>query len=119
MRDHAADFLPLTHLAFHVLLALAEGPAHGYALVRDVRDRSGGAIDPGTGSFYSVIRGLGDQGLLAPTAAPDDRRDERRRYYAITPLGRRVLDAETSRLKGLIREAERRRARQAAARGTR
>jgi DNA-binding PadR family transcriptional regulator len=102
------DFLPLTHLAFHVLLAVSEHPRHGYGIVGDVRDRSGGRVDPGTGSFYSVIHGLAREGLLQPAPAPDDETDDRRRYYQATDLGRRVLAAETSRLKSLIRDVERR-----------
>jgi DNA-binding PadR family transcriptional regulator len=101
----ARDFLPLTHLGFHVLLALADAPLHGYAIVRAVRERSGGAVDPGTGSFYSVIHGLSDQGLIAEADHPDGE-DDRRRYYAVTPLGRAVLRAEAARLKSLVLEVE-------------
>lgn len=108
MAHDPRDLLPLTHLAFHVLLALSERPRHGYAIVRDVRERSGGRVDPGTGSFYSVIHGLTRDGLLQAVPAPDDETDDRRRYYAVTDLGRRVLAAETRRLKRLIRDVERR-----------
>lgn len=107
-RTHPEDFLPLTHLAFHVLLALADGPSHGYALVREVRARSSGKVDPGTGSFYSVIHGLCDQGVIESVEPPDGAAPDRRRYYALTPLGRRVLAAESARLEGLVREVSRR-----------
>ncbi len=53
-RSDARRFLPLTHLAYYVLLSLSEAPTHGYALVQRIRSRSGGLIDPGTGSFYSI-----------------------------------------------------------------
>lgn len=101
-RRHRPDplrFLPLTHLAYHVLLSLAEAPAHGYALVERIRHRSGGLVDPGTGSFYSIIKNLSDAGLIEQLDAGDDRR---RRSYAITPLGEAVLVAETDRLAAQI-----------------
>lgn len=102
----AQDYLPLTHLGFHVLLALTETPLHGYAIVRAVRERSGGKVDPGTGSFYSVIHGLSDLGLIEAADRPGGE-DDRRRYYALTSLGRAVLRAEAARLKSLVLEVER------------
>lgn len=97
------QFLPLTHLAYHILLALAESPAHGYALVRQIRERSGGLVDPGTGSFYSIIKRLSDDRLIAEIETEDD--DARRRSYAITSLGGRVLQAETDRLAAQVAAA--------------
>jgi DNA-binding PadR family transcriptional regulator len=111
----AADVLPLTHLAFHVLLALADEPSHGYAIVRDVRERSGGKVDPGTGSFYSVIHGLSRSGLIEAVDGPSDPSLERRRYYRITTFGRAVLAAETDRLRRLIQDADRHGARRRSA----
>ena len=110
-RQTPDDFLPLTHLGFHVLLALVDQPLHGYAIVRAVKQQSQGKIDPGTGSFYSVVRGLAEQALIEPVEAPDAGAPDRRQYYAISALGRRVLAAETSRLAGLVREVHRRGAR--------
>jgi len=108
-RRHAPDdFLPLTHLGFHVLLALVDQPLHGYAIVRAVRQASQGKVDPGTGSFYSVVRGLAEQALVEPVESPDAGAPDRRQYYAITALGRRVLAAESARLAGLVREVQRR-----------
>jgi DNA-binding PadR family transcriptional regulator len=89
-------FLPLMHLAYHVLLSLAEAPTHGYALVQRIRSRTGGLVDPGTGSFYSIVRKLNDDGLIAEADSRDG--DRRRRRYAVTPLGRSVLLAEADRL---------------------
>ena len=103
----ARDYLPLTHLGFHVLLALGDAPLHGYAIVRAVRERSGGKVDPGTGSFYSVVHGLSDLGLIEAADHPGGLEDDRRRYYALTPLGRAVLRAEAARLKSLVLEVER------------
>jgi DNA-binding PadR family transcriptional regulator len=98
MRRERTDprrFLPLTHLEYHILLSLAEAPAHGYALVRRIRDRSEGLVDPGTGSFYSIIKKLSDNALIAEAETDDD---GRRRAYAITRLGKAVLAAEAERL---------------------
>ena len=89
-------FLPLTHLAYHILLSLAEAPAHGYALVQRIRARSEGLVDPGSGSFYSIIKKLSDDGLIAETENDDG--DGRRRWYEITSLGKVVLLAEADRL---------------------
>jgi DNA-binding PadR family transcriptional regulator len=88
-------FLPLTHLLYVVLLSLAEEPNHPYELVKRIRERSGGRIDPGTGSFYSVLAQAERQGLIreSPTAPAT-----RRHVYELAPLGRRVLGAEAERL---------------------
>jgi DNA-binding PadR family transcriptional regulator len=118
-RSTPDDFLPLTHLGFHVLLALVDQPLHGYAIVRAVRVESQGRIDPGTGSFYSVVRGLADQALLEAVPAPAGEAGDRRRYFGLTPLGRRVLAAESARLAGLVRAAHRRGIRQPAKGGLR
>ena len=88
-------FLPLTHLLYVVLLSLAEEPNHPYELVKRIRERSGGRIDPGTGSFYSVLAQAERQGLIRECgSAPATRR----RVYELAPLGRRVLAAEAERL---------------------
>ena len=102
MAPPARDFLPLTHLLYTVLLLLAEKPDHPYELVRRIREHSGGRIDPGTGSFYSVLTQAERQGLLRGLA---DFGPGRRRVYDITPLGRRVLSAETERLDAQIKAA--------------
>jgi DNA-binding PadR family transcriptional regulator len=107
-RPSPDDFLPLTHLGFHILLALVDQPLHGYAIVRAVRAQSQGKVDPGTGSFYSIVRGLSEQTLIEPIDGPAGDQPDRRRYYALTPLGRRVLAAESARLAGLVREVHRR-----------
>ena len=88
-------FLPLTHLLYVVLLSLAEEPSHPYELVKRIRERSSGRIDPGTGSFYSVLSQAERQGLIREHAASGD---GRRRVYELAPLGWRVLAAEAERL---------------------
>lgn len=110
----AADprsFLPLTPLAFQVLLALADEVRHGYAIMREVTDRTDGLIRLRTGTLYTLIQRLVDEGLVEESALrpepPDD--DERRRYYQMTELGRQVLKVEAQRLQALVGEARRKR----------
>src|SRR5690349_459998 len=98
------EFLPLTHLTFYLLLALAEAPAHGYALVQRIRERSGGLVDPGTGSFYSIIRRAVDSGLIREDDTPGT--SGRRRCFALTPLGGAVLRTEHRRLEKLVTETK-------------
>ena len=103
MRGHASvqRFLPLTHLLYAVLLSLAEKPDHPYQLVRRIRERSGGRLDPGTGSFYSVLAQAERHGLIRESRT---REDARRRVYEIAPLGRETLAAEADRLAAQLRD---------------
>lgn len=100
MPPSADSFLPLTHLLYVVLLSLAEEPNHPYELVRRIRERSEGRIDPGTGSFYSVLAQAEKQGLIRESATTVA---SRRHVYEIAPLGRRVLAAEAERLAEQLR----------------
>ena len=102
--DDPRRFLPLTPQQFHILLALSGGEGHGYGLILDIAARTDGALRLGTGTLYTAIARLAALGLLADT----HRRDDRRRYYRLTPLGRRVLHAETARLETLVRHARER-----------
>jgi len=97
-------FLPLRHLTFYILVALAEEPRYGYDIAREIEERSHGGIQPSIGSLYLAIQRLEEQGLIEesserPAAASDD---ARRRYYLATELGRRVAAAEAERLAGLL-----------------
>ena len=114
--DDPRRFLPLSPQQFHILLALVDGDRHGYGIIREVADRTDGAVRLGTGTLYTAIARLEQLALVAESdgraAAPErvrvaDRRDERRRYYRLTPLGRAVLRAETARLEALVRAARR------------
>jgi DNA-binding PadR family transcriptional regulator len=96
-------FLPLTLQQFHILLALEGGDAHGYGIILDVTKRTDGALRLGTGTLYTAIARLAALELVADTG----REDDRRRYYRLTSLGRRVLVAETERLEALVRDAHR------------
>lgn len=96
--------LPLPAATFHILLSLAEGERHGYALKREIAQRTGGKLSLGPGVLYGAIARMIDQGLIEES---DDRPDphlddERRRYYRLTPFGRKVAQAEAARLRELV-----------------
>src|SRR5687768_9536264 len=94
--------LPLKPAAFHILLALADGPSHGYAIRAAVEELTEGGVKLWPVTLYGTVRQLADDGLI--TALPDGAGDEdaRRIYYRLTDLGRRVLVAETERLAALV-----------------
>jgi DNA-binding PadR family transcriptional regulator len=94
----------LSDLAFHILLALGDGPSHGYAIGKDVEERSGGRLDPTTGALYQALRRMTEDGLVAPAATPEDA-DTRRKYFALTRQGRRAAAIEAQRLAALVRAA--------------
>jgi len=97
------DFLPLPHLPLHVLLALsAEDVMHGWAIIKRIEVMTDGRTCPSTGSLYLAMGRLAERGLLEEIAAPDEETDSRRKYYRITPLGRRVIEAESRRLAALV-----------------
>jgi len=106
--DDVDSFLPLPASAMHIIVAVAGGEKHGYAIMRDVEDLSGGAVTMGPGTLYGSIKRMIDQGLLTEVAErPDpDLDDERRRYYRLTDLGHRVGAAEQQRLSRLLSAAE-------------
>jgi len=96
--------LPLSRPVFHILLALADGERHGYAIMQEVEERSEGEVRIGPGTLYGAIRRLLEQGAveeLEERPAPDD--DARRRYYALTEFGRSVLVAEADRLESMVK----------------
>jgi DNA-binding PadR family transcriptional regulator len=98
-------FLPLKSNWFHILLSLVGGEQHGYGIMQDVLERSGGKVRLWPATLYGSLKRLIAAGLIAESAqrpAPE-LDDERRRYYRLTPLGHRVLDLESERLKDLVR----------------
>jgi len=101
------DFLPLTPAVFHILVALGDGEAHGYAIMQDVVGRTGGAVRLSAGTLYGAVSRLLDDGLIEESEErPDPEMDDtRRRYYRLTDLGSRVLVGETKRLSELLRAA--------------
>jgi DNA-binding PadR family transcriptional regulator len=106
-RQRAAALLPLPHLTYLVLLALARGAAHGWAVIKRIEEITSGATQPSSGSLYLAMVRLEERGLLEEVAAPSDDVDARRRYYGLTRFGRYVLEAESVRLSDLVREAAR------------
>lgn len=97
------DLLPLPSAAFHILVALAEADRHGYAIMQEVSERTGGRTKLNPGTLYTTIRRLLDQGLIEELAERGlDARDERRRNYRLTPFGRRVATLEMARLTDLV-----------------
>jgi DNA-binding PadR family transcriptional regulator len=103
-RRAPADLLPLTAAAFHVLVAVADGDKHGYAVLKDVKRRTAGRVTLTAGTLYGVVRRLLAEGLIVesderPDPALDD---ERRRYYALTAFGREVVSAEADRLATMV-----------------
>jgi DNA-binding PadR family transcriptional regulator len=92
---------------FYILLALAEGDLHGYGIIQTTLDRSGGEIRLDPGTLYRAIVRLADAGLLCESDRrdTDEAPDQRRRYYSITPQGRRVARAEAERMAGLVEDA--------------
>lgn len=101
----ASDALPLTPVVFHILLALADGERHGYAIAQEAERVSGGRVRMGPGTLYGSIQRVHDAGFIRETF-PRSADEERRRYYALTALGRRVLEAEAARLAALVALAE-------------
>lgn len=99
--------LPLTPAVFHILLALADGEKHGYAIMQEVATITNGDMKMGPGTLYGSIKRMLETGLISesderPDPALDD---ERRRYYQLTPFGEQVARAEAKRLASLLHAA--------------
>ena len=103
------DLLPLTPVALNVLLALADGERHGYGIMLEVRERTGGRVRLGPGTLYGAIKRLKEGGVIEESGERPDPEadDERRRYYRLSGFGAEVLAAEVERLDGLVRAARR------------
>jgi DNA-binding PadR family transcriptional regulator len=99
------DFLPLKPHWFHILLSLAGEGQHGYGVMQEVLERTDGKVRLWPATLYGALKRLIDEDLIAESdqrpPAEDD--DARRKYYRLTPLGRRVLHAESERLEELVR----------------
>jgi DNA-binding PadR family transcriptional regulator len=103
------DHLPLRPVEFEILLTLAGGERHGYAIIQETEARSHGSFRLETGTLYRALHRLGSVGLVKPTSrrpVSTDPDEERRRYYAITGLGRAVAAAEAARLARLVAAAK-------------
>ncbi len=102
------EALPLTALTYHILLTLADGDRHGYGIIKEVERRTGGEVVIETGTLYHAIKRMLDEGLLesVPSSERPEGEDQRRRVYRLNPWGRKVLVAESLRLRKLLRVAE-------------
>jgi DNA-binding PadR family transcriptional regulator len=107
-------------MAFQVLLALADADRHGYGIIREVDQRTGGRVRLRTGSLYTLLQRLVEAHLVEPIPVPasdagqadgyrgEARKDDsRRRYYRLASFGREVLRAEARRLELLLSDAQR------------
>jgi DNA-binding PadR family transcriptional regulator len=88
-------------VVYHVLLSLAGRARHGYGIIKDVEERTGGRLVLEAGTLYAAIKRLRDDGLIEDRATPPGE-DARRRYYGLSGLGRAVLEAESIRLEELV-----------------
>ena len=107
-RVDADSYLPLTPAMFQVLVALADGDKHGYAVIKEVRRRTNDKVNLGAGTLYAIVKRLLADGLIdecdeRPDPALDD---ERRRYYRLTKDGRAVAQAEARRLEEVLDQAK-------------
>lgn len=99
--------LPLPPATFHILIALAEGERHGYAIIQDIAARTGGDVRLSAGTLYRSVQRMLEQGLIEESRrrpAPDED-DGRRRYYLLTGFGAAVVRAEARRLAQMVKLA--------------
>jgi DNA-binding PadR family transcriptional regulator len=106
VKHDASSHPPLTTSGFHILLALADGERHGYAIAKEVEQATDGAVMLGPATLYRTIKQFVADGWIVETTAEDE---ERRRSYRLTPRGRRVAQAEAERLANVVRIARERR----------
>jgi DNA-binding PadR family transcriptional regulator len=106
-RFDPAPYLPLTPAMFQVLVALADGEKHGYAVIKEVARRTDGKVRLRAGTLYTAIRRFVDDGLIQESAVRPDPAldDERRRYYRLTDRGRAVAVAEARRMADTLAQA--------------
>ncbi len=100
-------FLPLREPTFFILLALAPGPQHGYAIMKETAVLSDGRVQLSTSTLYGAIKRLLDLGWIERAAAASGVENGReRKAYQLTDLGRRILKGETARLQSLVAAAQ-------------
>jgi DNA-binding PadR family transcriptional regulator len=107
MTEKTSPQQPLTPAVFHILLALADGEKHGYSIMKDVENQTNGKLKMGPGTLYGSIKRMLAAGFIEeaderPDPALDD---ERRRYYRLNDLGKKVLSAESQRLEQAVKIA--------------
>jgi DNA-binding PadR family transcriptional regulator len=97
---------PIALTVFHILIALADQPRHGYGIMLDVAERTGGKVKMSPGTLYGSIKQMLEEGLIEEIdSRPARGEDERRRYYKLTPDGRETARQELARMAALIRQA--------------
>ena len=102
------SLLPLTPAVLHILLALADGERHGYAIAQEVETITDGRVRMGPGTLYGSILRMAESELVEEvTTRRREDGDERRRYYRLTPFGKRVLAKELERLDAMLAVARR------------
>lgn len=104
MSRNPEDFIPLTHVVYHVLLSLSTAERHGYGIIKDVEERTSGRLELEAGTLYAAIKRLREDELIVETQTPQGA-DARRRNYGLTPFGRRVIEAESLRLAEMVEMA--------------
>jgi DNA-binding PadR family transcriptional regulator len=104
-RPQPESFLPLKPHWFHVMLSLADQEQHGYGIMQEVLERTGGKVRLWPATLYGTLKRLIEEGLIEESdERPSPELDDaRRRYYRLTTFGRRVLAAESARLEDLVR----------------
>ena len=95
IRRHPPTPAPLTPAVFHILLALADGPLHGYAIMQAVAESAGATLPAGPGTIYGSLQRMEEDGLIREVPAKSD---DRRRSFALQPDGRRALETESRRI---------------------
>lgn len=101
--------LPLNHSDFHILLALVAGPRHGYGIMQEVERDTEGLVHLGPGTLYAALQRLLEAGWVEEVASREQEADfRRRRYYRLTPSGRRALEQEARRVAQLLQLARQR-----------
>jgi DNA-binding PadR family transcriptional regulator len=103
--DMPADIPPLTPAVFHVLLALTGGERHGYAILKDIQQRTDGRVKMQAGTLYGTLQRLLDLGWVDEIDPPDDEADARRRYYRLNREGRGAIEADVRRMDELVKAA--------------
>jgi DNA-binding PadR family transcriptional regulator len=105
LSEQQSELLPLTPAVFFILLALADGEKHGYAVMQQVAALSDGKFRMGPGTLYSTIQRLLELSLIEETNVRGEAQDSRRRYYRLTRAGRALLQAELGRMDAVLKIA--------------
>lgn len=106
-REEVLSNLPLTETTYFILLSLARGPRHGYAIMKDVRQLSQERVSLSTGTLYTALKRLLDAGWILRSDDPANPPNGRgRKDYSLTQLGQEILEAEVQRLQGLVNAAQ-------------